>query len=326
MRRVLVTGAAGCLGTALCRQLAEAGDAVRGLGRSTMPPSPHAALEWREADLVTADLRPVVADCQAVVHAAALVHRPEVRDAAAYRQQNVQATLRLLDAANSAGIAPQQFVFISSTAVYGRDHNFHGDETTPCQPNTPYGQSKLDAERLVLERGGVVLRLPLMYGPGDRGNMARLIHAIARGRFVLPGRCQQPRSMVSSANAAAAVRAALDGVAGQQTFLITDDRDLTVRQLAELIRGAIPRPPAIRTVPLPLLWPVAAAGSLASRAGLPAPITLATLRKLTGRLTFSCEKAKAQLGYRPIVAPPEAIPQAVRDALGATGNNAGQGG
>src|SRR6185312_8782568 len=114
-----------------------------------------------------------VAECEAVLHLAALVHRPEITDPSAYRRSNVEGTRRLLDAAPNA----RRFVFSSTVGVYARDHDLHADESTPVAPRTPYGASKLEAETLVRERGGLVLRFPLVYGPGDRGRMAALIRA-----------------------------------------------------------------------------------------------------------------------------------------------------
>ena len=311
--RVLVTGAAGCLGRAVLARLAARGHEARGHDLAAAPPGAVATAGWVRGDLFAAGLDGAAATCDAVVHCAALVHRPDVRDPAAYERINVDGTRHVLDVARDAGVAPGRCVTASTVGVYGRDHDLDADEDSPVAPVTPYAASKLRAETLVRERGGVVLRFPVLYGPGDRGNVAQLMRAIARGRFVLPGPCDRPRSLGAAATAAEGLVLALErGAAG--LFLITDDHDLTVSELAAGLAEALgARPPA--RVPYPPVWLAAALGSALAAAGLRAPLTLDALRKLTTRLTFSCARAKAMLGYRPVVAPRDGLRQAAAGAI-----------
>jgi nucleoside-diphosphate-sugar epimerase len=312
--RVLVTGAAGCLGRAVCARLIDAGHAVRGVAR-TMPAAANGpdGPEWRQADLVDADYDRLLAGCDGVVHCAALVHRADVRDEALYRRMNVGVAEDLLAAAARAGLAAGRFVFISSTSVYGDLPAGYADEQTPLDPNTPYGRSKQWAERCVLDAGHIVLRLPVLYGPGDRGNVGRLIDAVLSGRFLLPSGAAAKRSMLSTFNAAEAVRCALSNDIAGRVFLVTDDADSNLADLVELIARAAPQPVRIRTAPYAVLWPVAALGSLAARLGVTSPITLDRLKKLLSPLAFSCERAKQELGYRPLITPDAGIRAAVLD-------------
>jgi nucleoside-diphosphate-sugar epimerase len=312
--KVLVTGAAGCIGRATVARLAAAGHVVRAVDRVAGAAAP--GVEWVVRDLSAADPAALAAGCDAVVHLAALVHRPDVRDPAAYRHANVELTARLLAAARKAGVQAARFLFSSTVGVYGRDHDLAADEDTPVDPRTPYARSKLEAERAVLDAGGTVLRFPVAYGPGDRGNVAQLTRAIARGRFVLPGACEAKRSLIASDNAAAAFARALAAPAPAGLYLVTDDDDRSVRALAEAIGRALTPPVEVRTVPLPPVALVASLGTLAGRFGLRTRVDLDALRKLTTRLTFSCARAKQAFGYAPAARFEDAIVAAVKDLAG----------
>lgn len=327
--KVLVTGATGCVGRAVVARLLAGGHAVRAQWRGRSPESvglqgiglgaPWHALKWEQSDLSNMDLLPFVLGCDAVVHLAALVHRPDVRDPGVYRRENYELTVRLHDAAIAVGVHHARFAFASTTAVYGRDADFHADESTPARPVTPYGRWKLEAEKAVRERGGVVLRLPITYGPGDRGNFAKMAHAIRRGRFALPGPCDRPRSLLSSANAAEGFALALENSPPAEAYLLTDDDDRSVRAVAEEIVRALEAagapPPPLREAPVALVWPAAALGSALEPLGLRVPVTLDALRKLTTRLTFSCDKAKRELGWAPVARFEDAVREAVQDGV-----------
>jgi nucleoside-diphosphate-sugar epimerase len=216
-------------------------------------------------------------------------------------------------------------VFASTVAVYGRDFDLHADESTPVAPRTPYARSKLAGEAAVRERHGVVLRLPLTYGPGDRGNMAQLIGAVASGRFVLPGPCDQPRSFLAADNAAHAVACvlAIPQPPEDDLFLLTDEDDRSTSGVVAVIVAALtalgrPAPP-VRRAPYALVWAAGLAGSAAGVLGIRVPVTLAALRKLTTGLTFSCARARAQLGYAPV----RRFADAMHEAVAAPGGRPG---
>jgi nucleoside-diphosphate-sugar epimerase len=320
---VLVTGAPGCVGRAVVRRLVADGHYVRGVWRGETPAAAglpeDGSIEWVRADLTRDDPLPLLIGCDAVVHLAALVHHPEVRNPAAYRLANATVTGRLHDVAIAAGVRPGRFVFASTVAVYGRDFDLHADETTPVAPRTPYATSKYEAEQMVRDRRGVVLRLPITFGPGDRGNMAQMIRAVAGGRFALPGPCDQPRSFLAADNAAHGIALALERAPAGDTFLLTDDDDRSTRVLAGAIAGALAeqgRPVRLREAPYALVWPAAAIGSIAGTLGVRVPVTLSALRKLTTRLTFSCARARAELGYAPVRGFDDAIRGAVEAVVG----------
>lgn len=181
--KVLVTGASGRIGSAVCAALAAAGDAVVGLDRE---PSVHAT---HVGDLLDAAVvRRALAGADAVVHVAAL-HAPHVGQwpDAEFQRINVDGTRALLDAAAAAGVL--RFVFTSTTALYGAGARADGQalwvhEQTPPAPQTVYHRSKLAAEALLEEaaaQGGPTLRVLRMGRCFPEDPAAMAVYRLHRG-------------------------------------------------------------------------------------------------------------------------------------------------
>ncbi|HEV2146724.1 MAG TPA: NAD-dependent epimerase/dehydratase family protein [Longimicrobiaceae bacterium] len=315
---VLVTGATGFLGRQLSAALAAEGIPVRGLVRDPaarlpdgVEPAPAAGLHDREA------LRRALDGAQAVVHLAARVH--VMRDAAAdplteFRRVNVEGTRVLLEEAVSAGV--RSFVFVSSVKAVGEESDAPWTEDTPPRPVDPYGISKLEAERLVREmadRAGLhapILRLPLVYGPGVKGNMLQLFALVSRGVPLPFGAVPNRRSMVYSGNVVAAIRAVLDSpAAGSGVFFVSDGRDLTTPELVREVARALGVEPRLLRVPPALLHVAARAGDVLSRVA-PFPLTSPALQRLTGSLALDASELGRVTGFRP--------PYSVEEGLRAT--------
>ena len=182
---VVITGASGFIGRHLSESLVADGIAVRGVARREGSLA-HGVIPAIADDLLDRDaIRRAVEGASSVVHLAARVHaKPEGKNdpASECRRVNVEGTGLLLEEAAAAGV--KTFVFISSVKAVATESSKVLTPDTPPQPGDPYGESKLEAERLVTvtaTREGMrapVLRLPVVYGPGMKANMAALFGAV----------------------------------------------------------------------------------------------------------------------------------------------------
>jgi nucleoside-diphosphate-sugar epimerase len=204
-----ITGASGFLGRALRADLQASGIACRGLARGG---DAEIAGDVRDA----AAVRALVRGASVVVHLAAYVHQ-SARGADAAREcwsVNVDGMQTLLDAV--AAESPNAFViFVSTANVYGPSEAAR-DESAPCRPETPYGRSKLEAERRLLARvaggwlRGCVLRPATIFGPGAPGNLAKLARMARSGWAVEVAYGAQRKSVVPVSHVAGAIRAVAD--------------------------------------------------------------------------------------------------------------------
>lgn len=271
--RILVSGANGFVGRALCEELAQRGRAVTGLVRTPGESLPSVE-EWVHdgqdfANLEATWPRDLVADC--VVHLAARVHvmRDDATDPlAAFRATNVEGALRVAAAAHRHGV--RRMVFVSSIkALAETDGGRPLRESDTPAPEDAYGRSKLEAEQALLrfgEQSGldvVIVRPPLVYGPNVRANFLSLMSAIARGVPLPLGAIGARRSMVYVGNLAHALaHCATDPRAAHCCFHVADGDDPTVAGLARAL-GRHLRKPA-RLLPVPASW-LRAAGRLTGR-------------------------------------------------------------
>ena len=271
---VVVTGANGFIGRHLCRSLAEKGIRVRGMTRAPAG-IPIGGVETAIArDLFDRDaVRAALAGAGTVVHLAARVHaKSEGRDdpSSECRRINVDGTALLLEEAVAAGASG--FVFISSVKAVAGESDRILTPDTPPQPVDAYGESKLEAERLVrvaATREGLhapVLRLPVVYGPGMKANMATLFKVVDMG-LPLPLRSvNNRRSFAYVANVVTAIESLMmTAGAARETVYVSDDEDLSTPGLVRHIARALGKPARLVPVPPRLLAGLAATGGLLSR-------------------------------------------------------------
>jgi nucleoside-diphosphate-sugar epimerase len=257
MRRAVVTGAAGFVGSRIARQLVADGYQVVGVDAFTDYYDPslkrdnltqlhgHPAFELLEADLCAAPLRELVSGVDVVVHQAA---QPGVRaswgdDFTIYCRRNIEATQSLLEAARDAAVP--RFVYASSSSVYGDAPAYPTFEESACNPRSPYGITKLAAEGLCnvyaanFGLSTVSLRYFTVYGPGQRPDMAmhRLIEAALHGRpFPLYGDGAQIRDFTFVGDVVRANCLAAEGDLAPGTVLnIGGGSSVTLRRVIELV-------------------------------------------------------------------------------------------
>jgi nucleoside-diphosphate-sugar epimerase len=292
---VLVTGATGFVGGYLKGRLAAEGFDAIGLTRSGAPaPGRRVVPAWDEASL-----RAALAGVDVVVHAASVVHRPGA-SMDEYRRFNVDGTRALAAAAKACKVG--RIVFLSSIKIHGEElPGGRIDETTPPAADGGYAQTKVDAERIlqdVAASGGprlTILRLCPVYGRGDKGNVRRVITAIARGRFLLPGDGATRKSVVHVTTIGDVVVAAItqqkDGV-----FVVADREAPSMRELADTVAGVLGarRPFAI---PARALRAVALPVEVAFRAlGREPPVSRALITKSMLPSVCVVERTERELG------------------------------
>ena len=295
---VVVTGAAGFVGRALVARLRAAGRAVREVVRDAGDGGPGAvalgALETAAPDALAGALD----GAAAVVHLAARVHTTPLHaalDERAFRAANVEATAAVARAAVSAGVP--RFVFASSVKVNGeatRRGRPFGPHDAPA-PKDAYGCSKRDAEAMLVDATrntgtiSVVLRIPLVIGPGVRGNVARLVDAVASGRTLPFAAVDNRRSVVGLANLCDALLAALEAVPPPGgVHFVADAAPVSTPSLVRGIARALGRPVPLAYVPVPLLK---LAGLVIGRG--------AEIDRLTGSLEVDTASFTAATGWRP---------------------------
>lgn len=256
-----------------------------------------------------------LANQQVVIHAAARAHimKDEVPDPLVeYRRVNVEGTLNLARQAAAAGV--KRFVFISSIKVNGEltplGQPFKAADTPA--PEDAYGLSKWEAEQglwNVQQETGmevVIIRPPLVYGPGVKGNFASMMKLVAKGLPLPLGAIHNQRSLVALDNLVDLIITCIDHpAAANQVFLAGDGQDLSTTELLRGVADAMGKP--ARLVPVP-------AGLLMFGATLLGKKAVA--QRLLGSLQVDISKARELLGWEPPVSLEEGLKRCFVDRNG----------
>lgn len=266
MNRVLITGATGFVGQALRPALAKAGMPVVVATRNPSAAGPMPGVDVRAITGVgpRVDWSAVLRDVDTVVHLAArtpvLNEIEDKETTAAYQRINADGAHKLALDCAEAGI--RRLVFVSTAKVHG-EHSPAGEafsESSPLQPGSAYAHSKVDAERRlaeVAETHGmelVIMRPPLIYGPGVQANFLSLLKLVAKAPVLPVGGIRNGRSLIHVGNFAdAVVRVIGDPRAAGQTYLVRDGEDLSTPALLGTIAKAMSRNVAIPKVPVFML-------------------------------------------------------------------------
>lgn len=305
MNKILVTGANGFVGSALC-------EALNGRAIAVVPVVRRAsAAHQRPIGDMTSGTAwgEHLIGCDAVIHLAARVHVMNDKSSSpleAFRAMNVDATLNLARQAALYGV--RRFVFVSSIKVNGEATT--GQPFTAFdapEPSDPYGLSKMEAEQALLALSVatglevVIVRPPLVYGPGVRANFLRLMQLVNRGIPLPLGAIHNRRSLVALDNLVDLLMVcALQPAASGHIFLVSDMHDVSIAELLGMLAAAMGRRSWLLPIP---------ASIIASAAGMLGQSVAAS--RLLGSLQLDIRHTTSTLGWRPVVEMQEAVKRTV---------------
>ena len=295
--KIIITGANGFIGRSLSTRLS----AINHF--SIFTPE---TFKFKDVIELNENLRNI----DTIIHLAARVHIMRDTDTdplAAFRKTNTEQTLEFAHKAAEVGI--KRFIFISSIKVNGEMSSLNKPFTTSDIPNPidPYGISKMEAElglhELAMQTGMevVIIRPPLVYGPGVKANFAALIRAVQRGIPLPLGSIQNQRSLVSLDNLIDLITVCITHPkAANQTFLVSDGHDLSTPDLIRGIADAAGVP--ARLFPMPT-WALQMSGNLLGKGD--------AVQRLSGNLQVDISKARDLLGWTPPLSVEEGLKRAV---------------
>lgn len=303
MPTILITGSTGFVGRGLCLRLQAEGRDIRCAVRNQ-----SAMVDA----IIVGDIGPdtswdkALTGVDTVIHLAARVHimNENSKDPLSeFRHVNVSGTLNLARQAANAGV--KRFIFLSTVKV-------NGEETFPpnrfaeadvAAPQDPYGISKYEAEealRSLAEEEGmelVVIRPPLVYGPGVKGNFLSMMRWINKGIPLPLGAIHNQRSLIALDNLIDFIVTCIDhSAAANQTFLVADGEDLSTTDLLRRVGQTMGKPACLIPVPM---------GLLKFGAALLGKQTIS--QRLCGNLQVDISKARNMLGWEPPVSVDEGL-------------------
>ncbi len=313
-KTILVSGANGFVGKALCAELFRQGFLVLGAVRS----------ETRQAEAIqtlsvgaingTTNWSEALLGMNVVIHLAARVHLMNdnaVDPLEAFRKVNVEGTINLAQQAASAGV--RRFIFISSIKVNG-EHTLPGQTFTAEDRPAPadaYAMSKLEAEialRQLAEQTGlevVIIRAPLIYGPGVKANFHRMMHWLEKGVPLPLGAMHNKRSFVALDNLVDLIKTCVaHPLAANQTFLAGDGEDLSTTDLLQRLSNLLGKP--AKLLPLPI-WALKTGAMLLGKSDM--------AQRLCNSLQVDISKTCELLNWQPPVTVDDALKKTAADFL-----------
>jgi nucleoside-diphosphate-sugar epimerase/lipopolysaccharide/colanic/teichoic acid biosynthesis glycosyltransferase len=303
----LLTGATGFIGKAVRESLLAKGLPVIAAARKlpVQVAAHHSSIQWHSVGAINGQTQwqTSLKDVEIVVHCAACTHVIQDQAAVAldaYREVNVAGTLNLANQSVAAGV--KRFIFISSIKVNGEttSNSSPFSELDLPAPEGPYAQSKAEAEKMLLalaEQTGmevVIIRPPLVYGPGVKGNFFGIVRAMQRGLPLPLGAVHNKRSLVALENLVSLILLVADRakspLAANQVFVVADGEDVSTTTLLRKVSHAAGFPSILLPVPICVL-----------RVGAILWGKHTVADRLLCNLQVDPIKARTLLGWRPVV-------------------------
>ena len=300
--KILITGFNGFVGTKLSQTLVDKELVLLGRHKPEICPHPFYHYEFSAQSRCDEAVKGV----DVVIHCAARVHMMDDNSSdplAEFREVNTFGSLNLARQAAAAGV--KRFIFISSIKVNG-EGTLTGKPYTPfdqANASDPYGISKAEAEIALRQLAAetqmevVIIRPPLVYGPGVKANFAAMLK-LAQKNLPLPlGAIHNKRSMVALDNLVDLIVTCIDHPkAANQTFLVSDDQDVSTTELLQMMTRAAVKKPWL--IPVPMSW-LKLAGKLTGKQ--------AVIDRLCGNLQVDITHTKETLGWKPPITVEEGI-------------------
>ncbi len=309
--KLLVTGVTGFIGSRLAPRLVERGYAVRGLALARNESEKAAAreldasgVEFTLGSVTDPDVvREAARGAEAAIHLAAAQAEMNVPDQH-YRDVNVDGVRALLEACREAGV--RRVVHASTIGVYGVPNGVV-NESTPCAPANIYGRSKLEGEEVARQGNGevetVVIRVPEIYGPGDR-RLLKLFGPVKRGRFPIIGNglnIHQPMYVYDLIDGL--TRALTVPEAAGQLFVFGGPEELTTNEMAAKVAAAVGvDPPRLRLPMAPLLLVATIMEKTLRPLGIQPPLHRRRLDFYRKSFRIDANKARDVLQFEPATA------------------------
>jgi len=308
--RLFVTGASGFIGQALCRHLHGRGfDVIAAFRQPSAGAESLPGFFTRQVVVETlgpdTPWRQYLSGVDTIIHLAARVHVMKERSKDPlneFRQVNTLGTEQLAREAVAAGV--RRFVYVSTIKVNGestRDVPF--TEEDRARPMDPYAVSKYEAEQILMgistdtELEVVIVRPPLVYGPGVKGNLQTLLGLIYRGVPLPVAACRNRRSLVGLSNFVDQLTlCATHASAAGETFLVSDGMDMSTPELIRRLAAALGRP--ARLLSLPVSWLYLAARLTGKQS---------VYERLCESLSVDSGKIRRLLGWTPVRTPDEEL-------------------
>lgn len=227
MSRILVTGATGFVGSALCAWLTTAGFDVHAINRRELSNYQNSESAFQKGDVV--------------IHCAAIAHRLHEGGNPMDEYRQINRDLPHQIAMNAAKAGARRFVFLSSAKVLGEGGDMPYTATSKASPEGPYATSKWEAEQALLglsqqvDMDVVIVRPPLVYGPGVKGNLRQLIRVVDKGQPLPFGAVHNRRDMINLDNLCDVITRCIDAPVADKTLLVSDGEAISTTRLLTLL-------------------------------------------------------------------------------------------